>query len=58
MEYLIKNNKLAVHHSGNKKLHLTETALLYVTDQLLQAMDDKTVSIMVLLDMSKTFDSI
>ena len=58
MEYLIRNNKLAVHQSGNRKLHSTETALLYVTDQLLQAMDDKKVSIMVLLDMSKAFDSI
>ena len=58
MEYPIKNNKLAVHQSGNRKLHSTETALLYVTDQLLQAMDDKKVSIMVLLDMSKAFDSI
>ena len=58
MEYLIGNNKLAVHQSGNRKLHSTETALLYVTDQLLQVMDDKKVSIMVLLDMSKAFDSI
>ena len=58
MEYLIRNNKLVVHQSGNRKLHSTETALLYVTDQLLQARDDKKVSIMVLLDMSKAFDSI
>ena len=58
MEYLVRNNKLAVHQSGNRKLHSTETALLYVTDQLLQAMDSKKVSIMVLLDMSKAFDSI
>ena len=58
MEYLTKHNKLAVHQSGNRKLHSTETALLYVTDQLLQAMDDKKVSIMVLLDMSQAFDSI
>ena len=58
MEYLIRNNKLAVHQSGNKKLHSTETAMLYVTDQLLQAMDTKKVSIMVLLHMSKAFDSI
>ena len=58
MEYLIRNNKLAVHQSGNRKLHSTETALLYVTDQLLQAMDSKKVSIMVFLDMSKAFDSI
>ena len=27
--------------SGNQKLHSTETALVYVTDNLLQAMDDK-----------------
>ena len=26
MEYLIRNNKLAVHQSGNRKLHSTETA--------------------------------
>ena len=58
MEHLIRNNKLAAHQRGNRKFHSTETALLYVTDQLLQAMDSKKVSIMVLLDMSKAFDSI
>ena len=58
MKHLIRNNKLAAHQSGNRKLHSTETALLYVMDQLLQAMDSKKVSIMVLLDMSKAFDSI
>ena len=58
MEYLIRNNKLAAHQSGNRKLHSTETALLYVTDQLLQAMDSRKVSIMVLLDMPKAFNSI
>lgn len=57
-EYLIRNNKLSGHQSGNRKLHSTETALLYVTHQLHQAMDSKKVSIMVLLDMSKAFDSI
>ena len=57
-EYLIRNKKLAVLQSGNRKLHSTETALLYVTDQLLQAMDSKKVSIMVLLDVPKAFDSI
>jgi len=58
MEYLIRNNKLVVHQSGNRKLHSTETALLYVTDQLLKAMDSKQLSIMVFLDMSNAFDSI
>jgi len=28
MKYLIRNNKLAVHQSGNRKFHSTETALL------------------------------
>ena len=59
MEHLIRNNKLAVHQSGNRKLHSTETALLYVTDQLIQAMDSKNLSIIIIvLDMSKAFDSI
>ena len=58
MEHLVRKNKLAAQQSGNRKLHSTETALLYVTDQLLQAMDSKKVSIMVLLNMSKAFDSI
>lgn len=58
MEYLSMNVILAVNQSGNRKYHSTGTALLNVTDQLLQAMDCKKVSIMVLLDMSKAFDSI
>ena len=35
-----------------------ETALLYFTDEILKNMDDKNVSVIVLLDMSKAFDSI
>ena len=62
VEYLIKHNKLAVHQSGNKlkqKASLDRnSSVVPVKDQLLQAMDDKKVSIMVLLDMSKAFDSI
>ena len=58
MDYLIRNNKLAIHQSGNRKLHSTETALLYITDQILQAMDSKKLSIMVFLDMSKALNSI
>ena len=44
--------------SGNRKFHSTETALLYFTDELLKNMDDKKISVIVLLDMSKAFDSI
>ena len=49
-----------IHHSqsGNRKLHSKETALLHYTDELLKNMDDKKISVIVLLDMSKAFDSI
>ena len=58
VDYLTLSKKLSIYQSGNRKLHSTETALLHVTDELLKAMDDKKASILVLLDMSKAFDSI
>ena len=58
VEYLTTNCKLAETQSGNRKFHSTETALLHVTDEWLKAMDDKKVSVVVLLGMSKAFDSI
>ena len=58
VEYLTSNKKLAKTQSGNCKFHSTETALLCITDELLQATDDKKISVFVLLDMSKAFDSI
>ena len=47
-----------MHQNGNRKLHSTETTLLKVTDDILKAMDDKLITIMVLIDFSKAFDSI
>ena len=44
--------------SGNRKFHSTETSLLYYTDELLNNMDHRKMSVIVLLDMSKAFDSI
>ena len=44
--------------SGNRKFYSTESALLHLTDELLNNMDQRTMSVTVLLDMSKTFDSI
>ena len=57
MEYLIKTINWRYIRAETESF-TRQKLLLYVTDQLLQAMDDKKVSIMVLLDMSKAFDSI
>ena len=56
-KFLTENEKLSKTQSGNRKLHSTETALLHVTDELIVAMDEKRISAVVLLDMSKAFDS-
>ena len=56
--YLTSNNRLSTKQSGNKKSHFTETALIRPTDAILTGMDKKELYAMVLLDMSKAFDSI
>ena len=55
--FLDDNNKLAQFQSGNCKHHSTEMALLSVSDDLWKAMEKK-ISVLVLMDMSKAFDSI
>ena len=42
----------------NKKLHSTETLNILVSDMILDAMDRKELTAVVLLDLSKAFDSI
>ena len=54
MDFLDKNSKISGLQSGNRNFHSTETALPHYTDQLLK----KRISVVVLLDMSKAFDSI
>ena len=39
-------------------MHSTETALINVTDNILKAIDEKSASLLVLIDMSKAFDSL
>ena len=55
---LDNNNKPSQFQSGNHKYHSTEMSLLPVTHDLIKAMDKKKISILVLMDMSKAFDSI
>ena len=56
--YLKEHNRLTSHQSGNKCKHSTESVHLLVTDHILNAIDEKKVTILVLLDLSKAFDSI
>ena len=57
-EYFAKKKCLSVHQSGNKKLHSTETLNIFMTDIVLNAMDNKELTALTLLDLSKAFDSI
>ena len=54
----VLNKWLSTKQSGNKKCHSTETSLIHTTDTILNAIDEKKTTAMVLLDMSKAFDSI
>ena len=52
------NRRLTEHQSGNKKLHSCETLNVMTTDKVLEAMDSKKLTLVVLMDLSKAFDSI
>ena len=58
MTYMTTRKRLSEHQSGNKKLHSCETLNVMITDKALEAMDAKKVTLVVLLDLSKAFDSI
>ena len=55
-EYLTKYKLMTRYQSGNRNNHSTETLNIAVTDLLLEAMDNKQLSIVIFLDMSKAFD--
>ena len=57
-EYTTLQNCLTEHQNGNKKKHSTETLHIFMSDMILEAMDRKQVTALVLLDLSKAFDSI
>ena len=51
--YLTANKRLAVHQSGNKKWHSTETSLFASTDAILEVIDKRKLTAVIYLDMSK-----
>lgn len=58
-DYHVNNKKrLTEHQSGNKKLHSCETLNVKMTDKVPEAMNPKKLMLVVLLDLSKAFDSI
>ena len=58
VDFLNRSGKISKFQSGNRKSHSTETTLLQFTDDILKNMEEKKISLIVLLDMSKAFDSI
>jgi len=51
------NERLSSRQSGNKKLHSTETSLIRTPVAILNAIDEKKTIAVVLLDVSKAFDT-
>ena len=56
--FLTGRGKLFKHQSGNKKLYSTENLNILTTDYIIDQMDKKNLAAMVLMDLSKAFDSI
>ena len=58
MTFLESKQRLSTEQCGNKRFHSTETSLIETTDIILEAVDKQKVTAVVLLDMSKAFDSL
>lgn len=56
--YLDVNDMLDKYQSGFRARHSTGTALLHVSDEIRKSFERKRLTIMVLLDFSKAFDSL
>ena len=58
IDYMTENDLHEPLQSAYKAYHSTETALLRVQNDILCALDDKSVVVLVLLDLSAAFDTI
>ena len=58
VNHLDKNGLYEVFQSAYRQLHSTETALLRLQNDILQAVDSRSGAILVLLDLSAAFDPI
>lgn len=57
-DHISKFNILPEVQSGFRPLHSCETALLNITDDILRGVDNKKVTVLVLIDFSKAFDTL
>ena len=57
-DFLTKQDKLTQHQSENRANHSAETLSLLVTGHIFRAIDQQQLTAMVLIDLSKAFDSI
>ena len=57
-DYLVRHKRLSKHQSGNKKFHSTETPNIFITEAILESMDNKHLTALLLLNLSKVFQSI
>ena len=58
MEHLESNNLLSITQHGFRSKLSTETALLNVTDIIYKNIDENLITLMMLCDLSKAFDSV
>lgn len=56
--FLQKHNICETHQSAYRAFHSTESAILKVQNDILQGMDNKKISLLVLLDLSAAFDTV
>ena len=56
--YLICNNLFPVFQSAYRQNHCTETALLKVMNDILLNMNNRCVTLLILLDLSAAFDTV
>lgn len=58
VKYLEKHNLIDPHQSGFRSDHSTHTTLLGVTEDIRQAVDDRQITVLILFDFTKAFDTI
>ena len=56
LAFLTVHNSLSVYQSGFRKKHSTETAVVYLTDYILDQMDRQMIPGAAFIDLKKAFD--